>query len=221
MNFTKLTKLFLAFMLISVPSFSLDKFCFGINTGLLSSKTETHELKNGIKDPDSFQKDNLYGGIFMGYNHSIEGTPVFVGTEISGQMYDMHASKEKMYGYPHMSYQTSVRSKNSAAAVIKLGVSVSNALIYGKAGVSYALFLATITDKGHTVNPRNSVFSKKFHRYAPVVGLGIDFSLNKNWAIGVDYTVASYSSLKVLSSAGHFNLSSTVQMQSLRLTYSF
>jgi opacity protein-like surface antigen len=220
MKFNMISKLFLVVLLLTTNSFSLDKLFIGVNAGYLSSKTETDELKSNIRDPEGIQKDNPYGGIFMGYNHSIEGTPVFVGLEVSGQMYDMNASKEKACQHPYMSYQASVRSKTSAAAVVKLGISVSNALIYGKAGLSYALFLATITDKGHTA-PTNPIFYRKYHRYAPVIGLGVDFSLNKNWAIGVDYTVASYASLKVLSSAGHFGLSSTIQMKSLRLTYSF
>lgn len=220
MNFTRLTKLFFAFLLVSAPSFPMDKLFVGVNAGIISSNTETQEMKNRIKDTDGIQKHNFYGGIFTGYNHLIEGTPVFVGTEISMQMYDMDSSKERTLILPYTNYSVSVKSNKSAAAVIKLGLVINDAIIYGKAGLSYAYFMTRVVDRGTTA-ARESVAEKKSHRYAPVLGLGLDFRLNNNWIIGVDYTVASYSSFSVPSASGNLNFSSTVQMKSLRLVYSF
>lgn len=220
MNITKLSKLFFVFLLMTSNSFSLDKLFMGLNAGIISSKTETEELKHRIKDKDDIQKHNFYGGIYTGYNHLIEGTPVFVGTEISVQMYDMNSSKERTLILPYTNYSLAVKSKNSAAAVVKLGIVVSNVLIYGKAGLSYAYFMTRVVDKSGT-EQKEPVAEKKFHRYAPVLGLGVDFKLNDNWLIGIDYTTASYASLNVQSSAGNLNISHTVQMKSLRITYSF
>ena len=220
MNFTTLSKLFIASLLMISTSFSVDKLFVGLNPGLISSKTETEELKNSIKDKDDIQKHNLYGGIFAGYNHLVKGTPIFIGTEISAQMYDMNSSKERMLLLPYTNYSLSMKSKNSAAAVIKLGLVINDALIYGKAGLSYTYFMTKVVDRGATA-ARETVSEKKSHRYAPVLGIGLDFRLNDNWIIGVDYTVASYANFTVPSSSGNLNFSNTVEMKSLRLIYSF
>lgn len=220
MNFTRLAKLFFALMLVSAPSFPMDKLFVGLNAGIVSSNTETQEMKNRIKDTEGIQKHNFYGGIFTGYNHLIEGTPLFVGTEVSVQIYDMDSSKERTLTHPYTNYFMSVKSDKSASAVIKLGIVINNALIYGKAGLAYTNFKAKVIDKGVTL-PRETVVEKKFHRYAPALGVGLDFKLNDNWMVGVDYTVASYASFTLPSSSGNLNFSSTIQMKSLRLVYSF
>jgi len=154
-------------------------------------------------------------GAFIGYNHLIQDTPLFVGLEFGVQNHNLKINKEE-----HMvRYSTIAKTNNSFTGVGKIGIIIKDLMVFTKFGLVKTNWdLQFKTNAGMGPPTTNRV---KTNEYGTIYGFGVDYKLNTNWGIGVEYTVKTYSSLKLKSSVGIVTFKPTINTTSFRLMYSF
>jgi opacity protein-like surface antigen len=114
---------------------------------------------------------------------------------------------------------TKVRTNNSINGIFKLGIVVKDLMIYGKGGIVRTNWMMSFVDKGNF--RAESSISQKFTKDGSLLGFGIDYNLNSNWSIGVDYTVANYPNLKLVHRLGEFKMYPSLRTTTFRLSYLF
>lgn len=155
---------------------------------------------------------------FIGYNHAITDTPMFVGVELGASC---HPIRKTIYGtYPTYmkDYVFSLSTNNSLHGHLRLGFTASNLSFYCKAGIAQTNFKATM-----------SAFQKdkatSFTKYGASTGIGVEAKMNKNFSLGIDYTYAKYGSLRNIEPDPVKNLNMRyipeIHSTSLRLIYNF
>ncbi len=205
------------------PSYSMgDSLYTGINIGKSSINADLKRDIPGSRNDHAEMGNNEIGaGIFIGYNHLIKDTPVIAGIELGVQNHNLEVLKRD--NSPFFNQIAKIRTNNSFTGVLKIGISIKDIMIYGKAGL--ALTNWTLSFTSDLVNrPQgnwNTNISKKSNKYGAILGCGIDFRLNPNWAIGIDHTVTQYPSLKLHHPMWALETKPLIQTTSLRLMYIF
>lgn len=156
---------------------------------------------------------------FVGYNHLIKDTPMFVGIEAGLQN---HAMKKKIEGsVPGRAgkYDLSVSTNNSIAGHLKIGFVVSNVSFYCKAGVAQTNFKTAY----QAIAKEKYTTDKKI---GASTGIGVEAKINSNFSIGLEHTYVKYGSLKNISPDLGFpnvqtKFSPELNTTSLRLIYNF
>jgi len=193
-----------------------DKLYAGISIGQTSSHINLdRDLTIGSKDSSNMGKDAFNSGIFMGYNYLIE-PPLFIGIEVGAQNHNIESIREENTFPPYVHYETRVRTNNSLIGSLKMGIVVKDLMIYGKGGIVRTNWNVNFSEK-----PKEYSKSDKITKDGLIFGFGIDYNLNPNWAIGVDYTVANYPNLKLTHDVGEFKMSPCLRTTTFRLTYLF
>lgn len=159
-------------------------------------------------------KHGFHGGVFAGYNYLIKESPLLIGGEIGAQLHSLEALKEDK-----AHYSTKIKASNSFTALMKMGICVNELVIYGKCGFAQTNFEMNHIDATGYDNP--VAYSRKFKKDGLVVGGGIEYNINPNWIIGVDYAVSTYPNLKLNYDVGQIKVQPSLQTTTFRLSYVF
>lgn len=156
-------------------------------------------------------------GLFLGYGWSPHSYGVYLGGEIFGQYENVRASREDLT--PNLGWKTRLETNNTFGAVAKLGYVCKEALFYLKAGVA-----STKTRFNFTTVEIN--LNKSQRKTGFITGVGIDYAIAKNWALGAEYLYAIYGALKLAGTdAGGTAITLShkpkVSTFNLRLKYTF
>jgi len=176
-------------------------------------------LAIGRKDSSNIGKDSFNYGLFVGYNYLIKESPIFIGVEIGAQNHNLEATKGENTFPPFVNYVTTVRTNNSLSGVFKLGIVVKDLMIYGKGGIVRTNWMMNFVDKGNFRG--DSAISQKFTKDGSIFGFGVDYSLNPNWSMGIDYTVSNYPTIKLVHRLGEFKMHPSLRTTTFRLSYLF
>lgn len=220
MLINNLAKALLVILVLSASTFSTDNLYVGVSMGQTSPHFKLNrDLAIERSDSSNLGKGALATGIFVGYNHLIQESPLFVGFEIGAQNHTLEVKKEENTFPPFVHYLTKVQTNNSLTAVAKIGIVVKDLLIYGKGGIARTNFKMNFADL--SISHKPSYVSENFKKYGTILGFGVDYNINPNWGIGVDYTVANYSNLKLAHKVGNFKMSPSLRTTTFRLNYRF
>jgi opacity protein-like surface antigen len=192
-----------------------DQLYAGVSMGKNTALIDCDRSASGAVsiDHSSLADNSPNAGFFIGYDHLITETPLFVGVEVIAQFVNLEITKKK--DLMHAGTGTlKAELKNSFSGFLKLGVAIKDLLLYAKAGVTLPNFRSTFNNKEQNIvkNPKNP---------SPVFGFGIDYNLNKNWSLGVDHTFTKYTTFKFETTLGDMKLSPSLHTTNLRLIYRF
>lgn len=215
----KTTKTLILFCLIVNSTFSLDRFFIGLNVGRTTVDAQlTRDLVIGTKDASKMGNKDFIVGVHLGYNNSIENTPLFVGFEVGANYHQMGISKEENTFPPFVHYVTEVKTNSSILGTLKLGLKVKDLLFYAKGGAAWTNWCITLSD--HTSNPWKYKRTA-YQKIGALWGFGLDYILNEAWLIGLEYTNIFYPYLRQNNHIGCMKASPTIHNSVLRLTYTF
>ena len=156
-------------------------------------------------------------GLFLGYGWSPNSYGVYLGGEIFAQYENTRASREDLNQF--LGWKTRLETNNTFGAVAKLGYVCKEALFYLKAGVASTKMRFNFTTPDINLN-------KSQRKTGFITGVGIDYAIAKNWALGAEYLYAIYGALKLAGTdAGGTNITLNhkprVSTFNLRLKYAF
>jgi opacity protein-like surface antigen len=198
-------------------SMASDGLYVGIGIG---SSFMYGKIKNSSPiESNKLRKQGHLATAFIGYNHLIKDTPMFVGIEAGFQN---HAMKKKVDGtVPGRAspYMLAISTNNSIVGHLKLGFVVSNISFYCKGGVAQTNFKALYQAVG---KEKEAAFKK----LGASAGLGAEAKLNKNFSIGFEHNYTKYGSLNgIAQDLGYPNariwVTPEIHVTSLRLIYNF
>lgn len=178
------------------------------------------KLKNAsLLEDRKMRKNGHVANAFVGYSHTLQGTPMFVGLELAAIN---HAMKKRISGtYPadYRPYSFALSTNNSLHAHLRIGVTVSNLSFYAKGGVAQTNFKTS-----YSVS--NQERSHNFIKYGASTGFGVESRINKNFSLGVEHVYTSYGSLSnVAPNLGvqdfRHKVTEEIHLTSLRLIYNF
>lgn len=216
----KINKLALALMVASTPTvLASDGLYAGIALGNVHTQADVNKTAiNGLNYTSTTGKNCAGFGAFMGFNHPIEGTPLFMGLEANVNSNNSNVILSQVHGF-HFEEKMTAQTKYSLSAVFKLGVSINDLMIYAKAGVFKSQW--RLSYEGH--NPYVAQYSSatKTNTYGSVYGFGADHKLNNNWGIGIDHTVQTSQSIDYKVADLSTKIDPVINTTSLRLTYIF
>jgi opacity protein-like surface antigen len=182
---------------------------YNVNRHMLFSRQQSSNLG----------KHGFHGGVFAGYNYLIKESPLLIGGEIGAQLHSLEASKEDRVALIHANYSTKVRASNSVTALMKMGFCINELVIYGKCGFAQTNFEMDYIDSRDASNP--ATYARKFKKDGLVVGGGVEYNINPNWIIGIDYAVSTYPNLKLNYDVGQIKVQPSLQSTTFRLSYVF
>lgn len=157
-------------------------------------------------------------GAFLGYNHLLTGSPLFIGLEGGVQSHNLKAKINQSYGNNYFE-KMDTKVDHSLFGVFKFGVVVNELMVYGKAGAFKSKVRLSYSSNYPSCQPFERLI--KTNAYGSVYGFGVDFKVNPNWGIGLDHTVNTYSSIEFKLPNGNAGVDPVVNLTSLRLTYTF
>jgi len=204
-------KLIVYFASIAVISSSaaLDTLRVGMSLGTTFQETKPKNLQ-GL-NLQSFVRKSPYIGIFVGYDHLIQDTPLFVGLE--GEL--ANHSSEKVNEFDNTTGGSfKLSDNNSFIGAIRAGVSVGEALFYGKIGLSR-------TNWKTTVSTPVDALQRGHQSYGNVVGGGMECKINNNCSLGIEHTLTDVHDIKRVHPNLSMSLSPSIQVTKLRLAYNF
>lgn len=211
------SKFLLIFLLLTSYSFSLDKFFIGLNVGRTFSDAQiNHELPIKINRSSKLGDDDFIVGGFLGYNNSIEDTPLFVGFELGGNYHHMVLSKEEQAFPPFAHHVTNIKTNASILGALKFGLIVKDLLFYVKGGAAWTNWSFKFSDRTTHAWKEKTIYSQKT---GVLMGCGLDYVLNKNWLLGIEYINSSYPELRLNPHVGKMKASPTIHNCMLRLIY--
>lgn len=193
----------------SAVSFETIRLGFNIGNSHLEAKLKALENLNVQK----LKKDSYYAGVFMGYDHLIPETPLFVGIEGELSNHIMEVNARKDYDTDLIASLKLV-SNNSKIASLRLGLSINQSLIYGKVGIAQTNFNIRVT------TPKGILYRKK-EKLGMVMGAGLEVFLNKNYSVGIEHTFNDYNAIERIHPKTMARLIPTIHVTKLRLVYSF
>lgn len=192
-----------------------DRPYIGIGIGQTASHYNVNRhMAFSRQQSSNLGKHGFHGGVFAGYNYLIKESPLLIGAEIGAQLHSLEALKEDK-----AHYSTKIKASNSFTALMKMGICVNELVIYGKCGFSQTNFEINYIDATDSDKPL--AHSRKLKKDGLVVGGGIEYNINPNWIIGVDYAVSTYPNLKLNYDVGQIKVQPSLQTTTFRLSYVF
>jgi len=134
-------------------------------------------------------------GVFAGYQKIIDGK-LYIAAEGFYQYADIHIEKEENTLPGYINYFTYIDNTHKGGMVGKFGFVHSNNIFYLKTGVVLSHFVLGFRDNVRNpflVAARTSKVSKI--QTGVIMGGGIDYFINRNFAIGMEYEVVNYPSM--------------------------
>lgn len=204
----KLSSYLLSFAVIS-NSIALDTLRVGMSLGPTFHETKPKNF-NGY-ELNSFVRKSPFVGVFAGYDHLVQETPLFVGLEAEAANHSAERTNE-VYNATNTSFK--LATNNSFLGAVRVGVSLGEALIYGKVGLSLTNWKTTISSPGEYIQ-------KDYKKYGNAFGGGMECSVNKNCSLGIEHIFTSVNSIKRIHPDNALTLSPTIMATKLRLVYNF
>lgn len=199
--------------------FATQSLYAGIALGNVHAQADINRTSvNGLNYSSNSGKNGSGVGAFVGFNHPIETTPLFIGLEASVVTHDSNVVLSQVHGF-HFEEKMTARTKYSLNGVFKLGVSINDLMIYAKAGVFKSQW--RLSHGGHNPYVGQHLSIIKTNTYGSVYGFGADYKLNNNWGIGIDYTVNTSQSINYKVADQAAKIDPVISTTSLRLTYTF
>ena len=205
-------------LLVSVSGTALG--IDGLHTGISIGTTSTNlGFKLDRTDSSDLGAQSYNAGIFIGYNKLIQETPLIVGFELSGHNHNLKANQHEHTLPATLRIAAEVKANNSASFILKGGVRIKELDFYAKAGVSY--FNWKTKSKHWLANYEARESSKTYDNFGLTYGIGIDYKLNPNWGMGIDYTNSNCNPLRMETKVGTLKISPTIHKTSFRIVYIF
>jgi opacity protein-like surface antigen len=192
----------------------------GINMGqsIVQAGME-RKSSSTIRNTSSSGDKSVTVGTFIGYNHLIQETPLFIGLELGVENHNLKIDQEENVSHLPINHKTVVKTNNSFTAIGKFGFIVKDLMIYAKAGVVKTNWSLSYSARyNNALGIENTV---KTNKYGSIFGFGVDYKLNPNWLIGVDYSVKSYPDVVLKGAIANVTIKPTINTTSFRLMYSF
>lgn len=160
-------------------------------------------------------------GLFLGYGWAPHPAGLYVGGEVFGQLQNLNPKRNNDNGsLIDVRFATQIRSANTLGAVAKVGYVCKEALFFLKLGVSTAKWRFNFQDNGAAPNFGTASVSPRKTGF--VAGLGIDYAIARNWALGAEYTYMAYGTVKLpIDRLGTFSYKPRVNTFNVRLKYTF
>jgi len=216
----KINKAFVTLIMMGVsPILSNEGLYIGIRTGTSSGHIKIDKTeRNFLKYSADTGKSGTTFGAFLGYNHILQGSPLFIGLEGGFNLTDLKMSLCQDHGIL-FDEKINATTKYSMHGVIKFGVVINDLMVYAKGGFFRSQWRLSFEGR----RPNAKTFSKliKTNSYGSVYGFGADYKVNKNWGIGLDHTVNTSQTLDCQLPNGSATISPVINTTSLRLSYHF
>lgn len=206
-------------MMGSSPILSSEGLYIGISTGTSSAQVKVDQTKrNFLKYSADTGKSGTTFGAFLGYNHLIQESPLFIGLEGGVNSTNLKMSLSQDHGVI-FDEKMSANTKYSLHGVFKFGIVINDLMVYAKGGVFRSQWRLSFEGR----HPNTKTFSKliKTNSYGSVYGFGADYKINKNWGIGIDHTINTSQTLDCQLPNGSAIISPVINTTSLRLSYNF
>lgn len=160
-------------------------------------------------------------GAFLGYGWSPNPVGLYLGGEIFGQFQNLNPKLNNDNGsVVDVRFATQIRTSNTFGAVGKIGYLCKEALFFLKIGLASAKWQFKFQDNGAA--PNFGTASTNSRKTGFVAGLGMDYAIAKNWAIGTEYTYTAYGAIKLpITTLGTFTYKPRVHAFNVRLKYTF
>lgn len=217
-------KLVLAVVLAGIAGYQAQAvaphtgFSIGANLGVTNvSGKLNRNFTTPANDGSDFGARSPVFGLFLGYGWSPNPHGVYVGAEIFGQIQNVKAKREDLLQV--LNWTTQLQTNNTFGAVAKLGYVCKEALFFLKAGVASTKWKFNFNAAQPGV-PAVSL-SQSPRKTGFLVGLGMDYAIARNWAVGAEYLYGIYGSLKLAGAAENFTYKPKVGTFNLRLKYTF
>lgn len=164
----------------------------------------------------SVGENSLVSGVFVGYEKVID-CYLYLAFESFYQYANILIEKDENTFPGFVNYFTYIKNNHKGGIVGKVGFANSNNVFYLKTGIALSRFILGFRD--NTGNPIiNS--SKSTTQKGIIFGGGIDYILNKNVAIGIEYEVTSYPTMSFKSNTvGSFSFKPYSHTFNMRFKY--
>jgi opacity protein-like surface antigen len=205
--------------LSSTTTLSSEGLYAGIGFGL--SNLQADKSKDSHDNISYFINSGSNGtvtGTFLGYNHLLTGSPLFIGLEGGAQIHNLKTHLNQSHDGDALE-KADAKIDHSFSGVFKFGIVINELMVYGKAGITKAMTRLNYFSDCHNIEPFNEI--KKTYAYGSIYGFGMDFKVNPNWKIGVDHAISTYNHIDVDLPNGTARVDPIVSTTSLRLTYVF
>jgi opacity protein-like surface antigen len=210
----------LSSVVICVSPKANEGFYVGISHGNMVSDIKLENIDNNFSDTHMVGGSTLNVGALAGYNHLVNETPILIGVELSAINHPATHEKKDNLASPSINFRFGIKTNNSLTASLRIGVVVKDLLFYGKVGLSKTNWNLNIDD--FSTEHKAIQSNKKINSYGSDVGLGIDFSLNKSFTLGLDYKISYHENVNLnIPCGGIVKSSPTMHFCSLRVVYSF
>lgn len=216
------TKLGVALTLLFTPhALSMEGLYAGISMGTSNAQADINRTtKFHFSSTSNAGMSGKNIGAFLGYNHLIEQTPLFIGLETGINSHNLNISLNKDHGVL-FSERMIINTKYSMSGLFKFGVVVKDLMIYAKAGIFRSQWRFNL--KGRHPNGRTFASLIKSNSYGSIHGFGADYKMNDKWSIGIDHSINTCQTLNLDFNelAGAAKIDPMISTTSMRLTYTF
>lgn len=216
----RMNKLVLALMVACTPTALASQGLYaGISLGNVHAQANINRTAiNGLNYSSNSGKNSEGVGAFIGFNHPIKSTPLFIGLEANVASNESNVLLSQVHGLNFQEKMTA-QTKYSLSGVFKLGVSINDLMLYAKAGMFKSQW--RLSHEGYNPYAAQYLSIIKTNSYGSVYGFGADHKLNNNWGIGIDHTVNTSKSITYKVADQSAQIDPVISTTSLRLTYTF
>jgi len=198
---------------LTALSSSLASDCLRVGISIGSAYHKTKLKVISIGQEIKFDRHDPLVGAFIGYDHLINETPLFIGLEAG---VNNHNSEKTLYaceGYKN-TCSLKLKTNNSMIGALRLGVSTKDVLVYAKTGLSstnwQTLIQSSLGDK-----------QTNYQKAGYVFGFGLECKMNRNFSFGLEHQFTMHNSLHNMHPKMDLKISPTTHTTGLRLIYSF
>ena len=155
-------------------------------------------------------------GVFGGYQNIIDGM-IYLAAEGFYQYADVLIEKDENTFPGFVNYFTYINNKHKGGIVGKLGFVHYNNIFYLKTGFALGRFVLGFKDNSE--NPSINSSTTRLQK-GIILGGGMDYFINKNVAIGLEYEIINYSSMAFKNNTvGSFSFKPTSHTFQVKFKY--
>jgi len=167
----------------------------------------------------SIGEKGLATGIFAGYQKIFDRN-LYIAVEGFYQYANIVIEKEENSLPGYINYFMYMKNNHKGGIAAKIGFVHCNNVFYLKSGIALSRFALTFRNQNYLLNPKDIA---SIHRVQKgiLIGGGIDYFINKNFGIGIEYEVINYPAIMniKIDTAGGFSFKPTAHTFNLRFKY--
>lgn len=198
----------------------INGFYGGISIGYTSLVGQLNRTLN-VNTSDritSVGENGIPLGAFVGYQNIIDERFYLAG-EGFYQYANVLIEKDENTFPGFVNYFTYIKNEYKSGIVGKFGFVHNNNIFYAKTGLAISRFILGFKD--NTGNPIITSSTSKTQK-GVILGGGVDFFLNKNVSVGIDYDITTYPSMGFKSNTvGSFSFKPVSHTFQTRFKYTF